>query len=490
MRNPFSSLVLLIPIAASCLIQPTNARSPNILFVYVDDLGWKDVGFMGSDFYETPNLDRVASKGVTFSNAYSCAANCAPARACLLSGQYTPRHRIYNVGTKLRGNKAHSRLKHVKGKVTLPPDIVTWAHRLQRAGYKTGHFGKWHLSRDPRPYGFDVNVGGNQSGSPPGGYFAPFRKNAPGLQQANKGEYLTDIITEATIDFIESNAAQPWCAYLSHWAVHTPLQAKPELIAKYQDKHPGKYQFNSKMAAMIQSMDEGFGKILKTLDRLSISEQTVIIFTSDNGGYGGATSMRPLKGYKGTYYEGGIRVPMFVYWPGVTKAAAKSSVPVIGTDLYPTLCEIASAELPSGQISDGVSIVPLLRSEVPGDELAKRDLFWHFPAYLQGYHDPREQRDALFRSRPCSIIRSGDWKLHHYIEGNELELYNLAEDIGERNNVAEKFPDQAILLKHRLDKWRAAVKAPVPSEKNPDFDPDRERLAIQAARDKFFNHGR
>lgn len=455
------------------------AQRPNILFLYMDDYGWKDTKFMGSDFYETPNLDRLASEGMVFTDAYSCAANCAPARACLLSGQYTPRHEIYNVGTGRRGNPKFGKLMHIPGTSTLRRDIVTWAHCVQGAGYKTATMGKWHLSADPLPYGFDVNIGGTHSGGPPRGYFPP-HGNAPGLQEAPQGEYLTDRLYDEAIGFIETNKDRPWLLYLTHFAVHTPLQAKKAIIEKHRNKPKGELHDSAVMAAMIESVDEGAGRLLAKLDELGLTNKTIVVFFSDNGGYGPATSMHPLKGYKGTYYEGGIRVPLVVKWPGVVRPGSTSDTPVTGVDFYPTFCEMTGAKLPDDQPLDGVSIVPLLKGRKPEEA---RAIYWHFPAYLQSYSRYDEQRDPLYRSRPCGIIRLGDWKLHEYFEDGDasdrgLELYNLRDDIGETNNLAEAMPEKAKELHAKMIAWRKEIGAPVPREPNPRYDAQAEAAAI------------
>jgi len=468
------SIAILSAMASNCF---AASEKPNILLIYLDDFGWKDATYMGSDFYETPHLDKLASEGMVFTDAYSCAANCAPARACLLSGQYTPRHRIFNVGTGPRGSAKHRRLLHVPGVSTLDTGIRTWAQQLQNAGYVTATMGKWHLSDDPLPYGFDFNVGGTHSGSPPRGYYPPHGK-VPGLEDAPAGEYVTDRLSDEAIKFISTNKDRPWALYLTHFAVHTPLNAKKELVAKYEAKKKGELHDHVAMATMIQAVDDGVGRIRATLDELDLTENTVVFFYSDNGGYGGATDMHPLKGYKGTYYEGGIRVPFFVKWPGVVKAGRKSGEPIIGVDLYPTLCEIAGAKLLERQPRDGVSLVPLLSGDV--ESLGDRALFWHFPAYLQG--GKTEQRDLLFRTRPCSIIRVGDWKLHQYFEDGGLELYNLREDIGEANDLAKANPAKTAELLARLEQWRKQVGAPVPSEPNPAYDAEAEAAAIEARR--------
>ena len=449
-----------------------------MLFILLDDFGWKDAGYSGSDFYQTPHIDALSKRGMVFTNAYSAAANCAPARACLMSGQYTPRHQIYNVGTRLRGNPRFSRLKHVPGKKTLDPGIKTWAHCLKESGYQTATMGKWHLSVDPLPYGFDVNIGGTHSGSPPKGYFPP--NDVSGLRKpSSKDEYLTDRLTDEAIGFIDTNKDKPWCLYLSHFAVHTPLQAKPELTEKYKSLPPGEHHTSAVMAAMIDSVDDGVGRLVAKLDELGLTEKTAIIFYSDNGGYGPATSMHPLKGYKGSYYEGGIREPFFVVWPNVIEEATTCDTPITGVDLYPTLCEITGADLPEGQICDGVSLLPLLKQT---GELEQRSIFWHFPAYLQSYGRKsgrwNGQRDPLFRSRPVSVIRDGDWKLHEYFEDGTLELYNLADDIGESKNLATTHPEKATELHTKLKQWREKTGAAIPTDPNPQFDADVEKAAI------------
>jgi len=463
-------------LAVACLTGALHAApKPNILLIYLDDFGWKDASYMGSDFYETPNLDKLARGGMVFTDAYANAANCAPSRASLLCGQYTPRHRVFSVGTKLRGNPKHSRLKHIPGTDTLDPGVATWAQVLRSTGYRTGLFGKWHLSNDPKPYGFDVNIGGTHGGGPPGGYYPP-HKNAPGLSSAPSGEWLTDTLAKEVMLFIDAEKSRPWCVYLAPFAVHTPIQAKQDLVGKYEAKAPGKLHKNIAMATMIQGVDDAVGKIIGVLEKSGERGDTVIIFTSDNGGYGPVTDMDPLKGYKGTYYEGGIRVPLFVNWPGVIKPGSVSSTPVIATDLFPTICEFAGAEKPSQDL-DGKSLVPLLRGEAPGSD--ERPLFWHFPTYLESYGGGHssEQHDPLFRTRPCGVIRLGDWKLIEYFEDGTLELFHLSDDIGETKNLAKSMPAKAEELLSRLEDWRKGINAPVPREPNPEFDEKAEAEA-------------
>ncbi len=483
-KTCFACCVLMLTLAsvktASANKPETNAEKtknrPNVLFIFLDDFGWRDCSFMGSDFYETPHLDALASQGMVFTNAYSAAANCAPARASLLSGQYSPRHEIYNVGTSRRGKPQFGKLMHVPGTDTLKTTTKTWAHQIKKAGYQTAILGKWHLSDDPIPYGFDFNIAGSHSGSPPKGYFPP-HPSAPGLKDSPKDEYLTDRLTEEATAFIERYQRQPWLLYLSHFAVHTPLQARKELVKKYQAKPKGKLHDHSVMAAMIESVDTGVGKIIDKLDKTGQRENTVIVFSSDNGGYGPATSMHPLRGYKGTYYEGGIREPFFVTWPGVIEPGTTNDTPIINVDLYPTLCEITGAEVPNEQPLDGESLMPILRGEK--QNLGDRALYWHFPAYLQSYQRTNEQRDPLFRSRPCSIIRHGNWKLHEYFENGEFELYDLSKDVGELHNLATTQAAKLRELQAMLVQWREATDAPVPNTLNPNFDAAAEEAAIQ-----------
>lgn len=456
---------------------------PNILFIFLDDFGWKDTSYMGSDFYETPHIDQLAAEGMVFTDAYAAAANCAPSRACLLSGQYTPRHEIYNVGTKPRGDRRYRKLEHIPGTDVLNPEIVTWAQVARDNGYRTASIGKWHLSSDPRPYGFDVNVGGGKSGSPPRGYYPP-HPNVPGLEDAEADEYLTDRLTDEAIGFIRESGDAPWLLYLTHFAVHTPLHAKRELLAKYEEKPAGRLHQHIAMATMIQSVDDGVGRIRLELERRGLLDETIILFYSDNGGYGPATDMEPLKGYKGTYYEGGIRVPFFVRWSGVVAPGSRTAEPMIGVDIFPTLCGMMNVAVPDGQSMDGQDLGPLLRGQVAS--LGSRSLFWHFPAYLQAYSVTDEQRDPLFRSRPCSVIRSGNWKLHHYYEDDALELYDLSTDIGEKFNLAHLRPRMAKDLQTRLDHWRVRTGAAQPRDRNPFYDPSAE----ETAKEQFGNRRR
>ena len=442
----------------------TRGRKPNILFILIDDMGWKDLGFMGSTFYDTPNIDKLAAGGMVFTDAYANAANCAPTRACLLSGQYGPRHGVYTVSSSARGASQDRKLIPTKNTVVLDDKNVTIAEAIKPAGYVNATMGKWHLGPDPKTQGFDVNVGGSQAGHPPT-YFSPYRNR--NLPNGPKGEYLTDRLTDEAIKFIEANKDHPFFLYLPHYAVHTPIQAKKDITAKYRKRTPAHGHKNAEYAAMIESVDTGVGRILARLDELDLADDTVVFFFSDNGGVKGITSMAPLRGGKGCYYEGGIREPMIVRWPGKIKASSRCDTPVIGTDFYPTLLDIAAATRPEGKVLDGVSIMPLLRGT---GSLKPRPLFWHFPIYLQGRMDGA--RDPKFRTRPGSAVRLGDWKLHEYFEDGGIELYNLKDDIGEAKDLAKSNPAKARELHKVLTDWRKKVDAPVPTQKNPEYNPN------------------
>lgn len=443
--------------------QASAAKRPNIVFILIDDMGWKDLGFMGSRYYETPHIDRLAKQGMVFTDAYTCGPNCAPTRACLMSGQYSPRHGIYTVGSAERGRTQLRKLIPIRNRTVLDEDIVTLAESLKAAGYVTASMGKWHLGPDPKTQGFDLNVGGNKSGSPRGGYFSPYRN--PQLNNGPRGEYLTDRLTDEAVRFLKKQRDKPFFLYLPHYAVHTPIQAKADLIARYRRKKPQGGHNNPTYAAMVDSVDQSVGRILQTLDELELAENTVVIFSSDNGGYGPATSMKPLRGSKGMLYEGGIRVPLIVRWPGRVAAGSRCDVPVITVDFYPTLLELTRSPAPRKQILDGESLLPLLLGT--GD-LRREALYWHFPAYLQAYRGIT----GPFRTRPAGAIRSGDYKLIEFFEDGRLELYNLQNDIGEQQNLAGKQPQIVKKLHAKLKSWRKSIGAPVPTERNPKFDPD------------------
>ncbi len=442
-----------------------SVARPNIVLFFIDDLGWRDVGFMGSDFFETPHIDRLAQESMRFTSAYAAAPNCAPSRACLMSGLYSPRHGVYTVGDPARGNARYRKLVPAKNKTVLENRFVTIAETLSQAGYFCASIGKWHLGQTPLAQGFQVNIAGNPSGSPRGGYFSPYQN--PQLPDGKEGEYLTDRLTDEACSFIKANAnaKDPFFLYLTHYAVHTPLQAKQADIEYFRAKPAGKRHQHATYAAMIKSMDESVGRVLKTLDEQQLAQHTIVIFTSDNGGYGPATTMQPLRGSKGMLYEGGIRVPLLVKWPGMTKAGSSSEAAVIHLDLYPTLLEMTGTAQPKNDLLDGESLVSVLKD--PQSKLKSRSLFWHFPAYLQKYQGMQQR----FRTTPVSVIRQGDWKLLEFFEDGHRELYNTRLDISETMNLSDSHPDKAKELLQALHQWQKQVHAVIPAEPNPLYDP-------------------
>jgi arylsulfatase A-like enzyme len=451
-------------------------RPPNIVFILIDDLGWRDVGFMGSEYYETPHIDALAGQGMAFTSAYANGPNCAPSRASLMSGQYTPRHGIYTVAPAARGQARNRKLLVDETETTLDLEIVTIAEALRSAGYATASVGKWHLGAGdylPQNQGFDVNVGGNARGSPPSHFWPYERQTARGAALAiedlreggAEGEYLADRLTDEALAWIDANADEPFFLYMTHYAVHTPIQAKPAVIDKYAGKAGSQGHDNPRYAAMVESADDSVGRILARLDELGLADDTVVFFFSDNGGLGRVTSMAPLRGSKGMLYEGGIREPLIVRWPGRVEAGRTSDVPVTGVDFYPTLLEMAGADAPAGQVLDGLSLLPLLTGGRVEEALQARPLFWHFPAYLEG------GANGPWRTTPAAAVRQGDFKLIEFFEDGSLELYNLRDDLGEQHNRAGDMPDEVQELHDLMLAWRETVGAPVPTAQNPDYDP-------------------
>ncbi len=462
----FGRLGLLLVLAIGCAQPPAP---PNFVLIYVDDLGWRDAGFMGSTYYETPNIDALAEAGVVFTNAYSNAPNCAPSRASLLTGLYTPRHGVYTVGSPARGEARLRKLFPAPNDTDLDLEFVTLAEALRDAGYATGHFGKWHLGgtgSTPIDHGFDVNIGGDEIGHPPT-YFYPYRgggRELVGLGEGKEGEYLTDRLTDEALNFIEANSEKPFFLYLSHYAVHTPLQAKPALVDKYAEKPDTGLHSNPVYAAMIESVDVSVGRVLAKLDELGLTSNTVVIFHSDNGGYGPATSMAPLRGSKGMLYEGGIRVPLVVRWAGRITGGVTDDTPVIGTDLYPTIMEVVGENPDRETPLDGVSLYRLL---VEGEAIDPRPLFWHFPAYLEAYRG----MESPWRTTPAAAVRVGRYKLIEWYEDDRVELYDLEDDIGESRDLAEDLPEKTSELLRQLRQWQKDVAAAMPAPVQPTSDP-------------------
>ncbi len=472
MKKLFLILIVfdLIALMSSCADRPDRPlERPNIIFVLMDDLGWTDLSYMGSEYYATPNIDRLADQGMIFSNAYANAANCAPTRASILSGQYSPRHGVYTVANPARGKAKDRRLVAIENSLKISLDKTTIAEALKPAGYVSAAIGKWHVGNSPKEQGFDYSIDRNDMEIK-----GHFREN---------GDYLTDLLTNEAIGFIKRNnpneTQRPFFLYLAHHAVHTPIQAKDEITEKYEAKGADGCHSHAQYAAMIESVDQGVGHISKTLADLDLDKQTLLIFFSDNGGHGTFTCQEPLRGGKGMFYEGGIRVPMFAYWPDKIQGGTRCEEPVISTDFYTTFLELAGVRPPGDYTLDGKSIVPLFS----GRSITRDAIYWHFPAYLQSYEGLRgDSRDTIFRTRPVSVIRKGDWKLMMYHEewmldggrakmdtNNALELYNLKNDVGERNNLANSDVGQRNEMLDQLIDWQNRIGAPIPSQPNREY---------------------
>jgi arylsulfatase A-like enzyme len=437
-----------------------DATPPNIVLIVLDDFGWADLGCYGSTYHETPNLDALARRGLRFTHGYAACPVCSPSRAAMMTGKYPARLHLTD-WLPGRADRPTQKLLRPRILQQLPLEEITLAEALKPAGYTSASIGKWHLGGPPfwpEHQGFDRNVGGTATGSPPGGYF---RFQTPNLKARNESEYLTDRLTEEAIGFIEANRDRPFFLYLPHYAVHIPLQARSDLLARYQSKSSaGSEQHNAIYAAMIQSVDEGVGRILRRLDDLGIAGRTIVLFTSDNGGLSvkegpntPSTSNSPLRAGKGYLYEGGIRVPIIVQWPGVTRPGSVCDVPVSGQDLYPTILQMAGVAPATDQVIDGESLVPLLK----GTGSLRRDaLFWHYPHYSnQG-------------GKPGAAIRQENLKLIEWYEDGRVELYDLAADPGEHRDLAGERPADAARLRDRLARWRESVVAQMPTP-NPDY---------------------
>ncbi len=466
----FARALFVIGLMMANVVNGFTQERPNIVFIFMDDLGWTDVGYMGSRYYETPNIDRLARKGMIFTQAYANAANCAPTRACLLTGQYSPRHQVYTVASSARGESVDRRLIPTENHRTVPLDKITVAESLKEAGYITAAIGKWHIGNKPQEQGFDFSIDRNQMNVK-----GHFRKD---------GAYLTDLLTDEAISFMERNnpnkTKKPFFLYLAHHAVHTPIQAKTEDIEKFESKEGSGCHRNGTYAAMIKSMDESVARVQHKLEALELSENTVLIFFSDNGGHGTYTCQKPLRGGKGMYYEGGIRVPMFAYWQGKIEAGTQCNVPVISTDFYPTFLELAHQRKPANHLLDGVSIAPLFEGK---NEINRHAIYWHFPAYLEAYAGLKNaSRDTTFRTRPVSVIRKGAWKLMMFHEewvldggldqmdsNHAIELYNLEEDPGEVKDLSQMETEKRQALLHDLMSWQKLINAPIPDVENSEY---------------------
>ncbi len=432
-----------------------RTRSPNVILILMDDMGWRDVGFAGNSFVETPHIDQLAKTGMVFMQSYASAPNCAPTRACLMSGQYTPRHGIYTVVDPRQPPRSPwHKLVAAHSESDLATEIVTLPESLKAAGYATGFFGMWNLGRGrtgpvtPGGQGFDTVVFPETIGFGKDEYFD------------DKGDYLSDRLTDEVLAFIERNRDRPFFAYYPDHAVHAPFNPKPDLLNKYERKAKAgdDGRNDPAYAATIEAVDRNVGRIMAALEKLRLADDTILIFTSDNGGTQQYTA--PLSGSKGQLYEGGIRVPLVVSGPGVARRGGTSAVPVATVDLYPTLLDLCGAAPPRGQPLDGASLAGLLGGGKPP---ARERLFWHFPCYVG-------------RATPSSAVREGDYKLIEFFEdGGRMELYNLRDDPNEKRDLAASQPARVAALSRTLHDWQQATGAAIPRDANPAYDPKADR---------------
>jgi arylsulfatase A-like enzyme len=453
---------------------PTRAAAPapklNVVLILADDLGWTDLHCFGSEYYETSHIDRLARDGVKFTQAYSACTVCSPSRAALLTGKYPARLQITDWIPGLPPE--NPKLLVPDWTKYLPLEEFTLANALHADGYATASIGKWHLGNEPywpEKHGFDINLAGTEAPNPKT-YFAPYKIAI--LPEGPDGEYLTDRLGMEANRFIEQHKDQPFFLYLPHFAVHLPVQAKPPLIEKYRAKRkPGQQQQNAGYAGMIESMDDTVGSIRKKLEDLKLADHTLVIFASDNGGRVPTTSNLPLRVGKGSCYEGGTRVPLIFYWPGVTKPGSICDTPVIGMDLYRTILEAVGVKAGADKGVDSVSLVPLLRQT---GGLKRDELFWHYPHY---------QHYQLGGTTPYGAIHKGDFKLIEFFDDMRVELYNLRDDIGEQHNLAAQMPAKVEELRTRLHAWRKEVGAQMPT-RNPNYDPSKPEHTPTAKKQK------
>ncbi len=449
-------LVALALLAGALPAIAAQTRKPNIIFILADDLGWTDLACQGSKFYQTPNIDRLASQGMRLTSFYVC-QNCTPTRAALMSGQYPARTGVFTVGELTRGREQDRKMLPPPNRTQLPLDRKTVADQLKAAGYATAIFGKWHIGQQgqfhPLQRGFD------QGFVTMGRHFDFI--TTPKVEYP-PGTYLADFLADCAASFIQANKDRPFFLYLPHFAVHSPHHAKAELIRKYRNKPPAGGHGDPTYAAMIDSVDQSVGRIMEKLNELKLADDTVLIFASDNGGVGGyaeingkgVTDNAPLRGGKGMLYEGGVRVPFIIRYPRVTVAGTTCDEPAAHVDFMPTLLELAGASQPP-QTLDGISLVPLLKD--PAATLGRDAIYMHFPGYLEGYGTRQ------WRTAPVGAIRSGPWKLMEFFEDGRIELFNLRDDIGEKRNVVATHPDKARELHQKLIAWRKQTHAAMPS---------------------------
>ena len=450
-------------------------QSPNLILINVDDLGWKDLGCYGSDVYETPNIDKLSRNGLKFTNAYSACAVCSPTRAAIMTGRYPARLGVTDwIRARFQGGKIPKDKKNPSGwvgsknkKVLCPQNAlwmeleeVTIAEKLKEDGYATCHIGKWHLGADdwyPEKQGFDENYGGCDYGQPPS-YFDPFKNKRLdgiyGLPGKKQGEYLTDRECDEAVMFIKKNRQKKFFLNFANYAVHTPIQAKPSLLDKYKTKIQSldTKQKNAAYATMVESVDQAVGRIITILKEEGIFDRTLIIFTSDNGGLLGVTNNAPLRSGKGFPYEGGIRVPLIIFWPDFINGGKVIDTPVSSIDFFPTLSSAAGIKNSTDKVVDGLNLLPLIKGE---NNIKRQSLFWHFPHYRG-------------KINPYSIIRNGDWKLIKRYDGKPFELFNLKNDLSEKNDLSQDMPEKVKELNEEIMIWLLKTNAKVPRA-NPDY---------------------
>jgi len=447
-------------------VGPSTAT--NVVLFLIDDLGWSDLGCYGSSFYRTPNIDRLADAGMKFTDGYAACNVCSPSRAAILSGKYPARMLLTQWLPSGRWDAQKYPMREGRYLSNLPLEELTIAESLRESGYRTAFMGKWHLGTEtyyyPEHQGFDVNVGGRDYGAP-GSYFFPFegswkipttgqvlRKEQP--LEGVEGDYLIDRLAEEATNFIVDSQDGPFFLMLSHYAVHAPLQGKPDKVQHYEKIPRAERQGKPAYAAMIESVDDSVGRVMAALRRLKLEENTLVIFTSDNGGFAKATSNSPLRANKGSNYEGGIRVPLLIQWPGHIQPGSVCSTPVISTDFYPTILAATGLTPRPFQHVDGLSLLPLLTGI---GEFERDAIFWHYPHYNQ--HP---------QSFPSGVIRKGPWKLIENFETGELQLFNLAQDMGESTDLAQKEPELTASMLAKMRRWRTQVGAE-PMRENRQF---------------------
>ncbi|MCC6145726.1 MAG: sulfatase-like hydrolase/transferase [Candidatus Hydrogenedentes bacterium] len=436
-------------------------RLPNILFIVADDLGWSDLACYGADLHETPNLDRLAHESMRFTNAYAAAPVCSPTRASIMTGKHPARLHMTTWSEAALSPPQDGKVIPPVTRPSLPLGETTLAEALD-ARYFKAHVGKWHLgeaSGYPEAHGFDVNIGGTHWGAP-ATFFYPFKgmfheelRYVPDLERGNEdpNAYLTDRLTDEALRLMENVGDRPFYINLCYYTVHTPIEGKPDLVAHFEKKiTPEMHHRNAKYAAMVASLDENVGRVLAKLEELGVADNTIVVFFSDNGGFIGenrgmtVTDNAPLRSGKGSLYEGGIRDPLMIRWPGVTTAGSVCETPVMSTDFFPTLLEMTGKETAA---MDGLSLVPLLRDATA--TLDRDTLYWHFPHYYP-------------TTTPVSAVRQGDWKLLLYYEDGHCELYNVREDLGEQHDLAAQKPERVAVLKALLDAWLKEMDAQLP----------------------------